>query len=85
MRANVSDPVRQKIFATICEVLYLDEDDFTEGDATDLRDLGLDSVRFVLLMKRLGVDRESELPARLAGDLSIAGWVAQLRNSDGID
>ncbi|KKB98395.1 acyl carrier protein [Mycolicibacter arupensis] len=83
MHVNVSDPVREKIFAAICDVLYLDEDDFTDGDATDLRDLGLDSVRFVLLMTRLGVDRESELPARLAGDLSIAGWVAQLRDSGG--
>ena len=77
----MSDPVRQKIFAAICDVLYLDEDDFTDGDATDLRDLGLDSVRFVLLMKRLGVDRESELPARLANDLSIAGWVSGLGDS----
>ncbi|ORV46516.1 hypothetical protein AWC02_10805 [Mycolicibacter engbaekii] len=83
MRANVSDSVRQRIFAAICDVLYVDETDFTDGDATDLRDLGLDSVRFVLLMKRLGVDRESDLPARLAEDLTIAGWAAELRDCGG--
>jgi len=70
--------VRGKVFAAVCEVLYIDEADLADGDATDLRDLGLDSVRFVLLMKQLGVDRESELPSRLADDLSIAGWVREL-------
>ncbi|MGV0626059.1 acyl carrier protein [Mycolicibacter minnesotensis] len=79
----MSEALRQQIFAAICDVLYLDESDFIDGDATDLRDLGLDSVRFVLLMKRLGVDRESELPARLAQNLSIAGWVAELGNPVG--
>lgn len=78
----MSETVRQRIVAAVCDVLYVDEDDFLDGDATDLRDLGLDSVRFVLLMRRLGVDRESELPARLAGELSIAAWVAELRGSD---
>ncbi|MFL0178856.1 MULTISPECIES: phosphopantetheine-binding protein [Mycobacteriaceae] len=72
------ESVRQRILAVVCDVLYIDEDDLFDGDDTDLRDLGLDSVRFVLLMKRLGVDRESELPARLARDLSIAGWAAEL-------
>ncbi|BBY33247.1 hypothetical protein BST33_11150 [Mycolicibacter minnesotensis] len=78
----MSSPDRQQILDAICDVLYIDEDDLFAGDDTDLRDLGLDSVRFVLLMKRLGVDRESELPARLAGNLSIAGWVAELRSPD---
>ncbi len=50
----------------------------SSGDATDLRDLGLDSVRFVLLMKQLGIDRESDVPRRLADNLSIAGWVREL-------
>lgn len=72
------ESVRRRILAVVCDVLYIDEDDLFDGDDTDLRDLGLDSVRFVLLMKRLGVDRESELPARLARDLSIAGWAAEL-------
>lgn len=67
--------MRAKVLAAICDVLYVDESDFAEGDDTDLRDLGLDSVRFVLLMKQLGVERESELPSRLAENLSIAGWV----------
>ncbi|MFV0496285.1 acyl carrier protein [Mycobacterium sp.] len=69
---------RDRILAAVCEVLYIDEADLFDGDDTDLRDLGLDSVRFVLLMKQLGVDRESELPNRLAADLSIAGWVREL-------
>lgn len=79
----MGESVRQRILAAVCDVLYVDEDDFVDGDATDLRDLGLDSVRFVLLMKRLGVDRESELPARLADDLSIAAWAAHLGGCDG--
>lgn len=70
--------VREKIVTAVCEVLYIDETDLFDGDATDLRDLGLDSVRFVLLMKQLGVNRESEVPARLAENLSIAGWVREL-------
>ncbi|ORA14804.1 acyl carrier protein [Mycobacterium asiaticum] len=70
--------MREKIVTAVCEVLYIDETDLFDGDATDLRDLGLDSVRFVLLMKQLGVNRESEVPARLAEDLSIAGWVREL-------
>lgn len=76
-------PLRDAICVAVCAVLYIDEADLTDGDATDLRDLGLDSVRFVLLMKRLGVDRESELPARLAEDLSIAGWARELERSRG--
>lgn len=64
--------------SAICTVLYIAESDFIDDDATDLRDLGLDSVRFVLLMKQLGVDRESELPSRLAENLSVEGWVREL-------
>lgn len=74
---------REKIVTAVCEVLYIDETDLIDGDATDLRDLGLDSVRFVLLMKQLGVDRESEVPARLAENLSIAGWVRELAGGPG--
>jgi acyl carrier protein len=77
----VAETVRERVFGAVCEVLYIDEADLTDGDATDLRDLGLDSVRFVLLMKKLGVDRESELPSRLAENLSIAGWVRELENA----
>ncbi|OBI89279.1 hypothetical protein A5661_04480 [Mycobacterium asiaticum] len=75
--------VREKIVTAVCEVLYIDETDLFDGDATDLRDLGLDSVRFVLLMKQLGVNRESEVPARLAENLSIAGWVRELTGGQG--
>ncbi len=64
----------------LCAVLYIDESDLADGDATDLRDLGLDSVRFVMLMKQLGVDRESEVPKRLSENLSVAGWVRELEN-----
>ncbi|WP_084622301.1 acyl carrier protein [Mycolicibacterium septicum] len=70
--------MRSRVLAALSEVLYVDESDFLYGDATDLRDLGLDSVRFVLLMKQLGIDRESDVPRRLADNLSIAGWVREL-------
>ncbi|MGV0783920.1 acyl carrier protein [Mycolicibacterium peregrinum] len=69
---------RSRILAALAEVLYVDESDLIDGDATDLRDLGLDSVRFVLLMKQLGIDRESDVPRRLADNLSLAGWVQEL-------
>lgn len=70
--------VRGRILAALAEVLYVDETDLSDGDDTDLRDLGLDSVRFVLLMKHLGIDRESEVPRRLAEHLTISGWVGEL-------
>ncbi|TGB45159.1 acyl carrier protein [Mycolicibacterium peregrinum] len=69
---------RSRILAALAEVLYVDESDLIDGDATDLRDLGLDSVRFVLLMKQLGIDRESDVSRRLAENLSLAGWVHEL-------
>ncbi|MBY0442186.1 MAG: acyl carrier protein [Mycobacteriaceae bacterium] len=75
--------MRDQVLAAVCAVLYIDETDLLDGDATDLRDLGLDSVRFVLLMKKLGVDRESELPSLLAENLSIASWVRELARSRG--
>ncbi|MHA7651515.1 phosphopantetheine-binding protein [Mycobacterium sp. ML4] len=70
--------MRRHVLAAVCDVLYIDESDLLDGDDTDLRDLGLDSVRFVLLMKKLDVNRESDMPARLAENLSIAGWVREL-------
>jgi aryl carrier-like protein len=76
----VVETVRERVLAAVCEVLYIEEADLIDGHATDLRDLGLDSVRFVLLMKQLGVNRESEVPSRLAENLSIAGWVRELEN-----
>lgn len=76
----MAELLRDRILAALSEVLYIDETDLFDGDATDLRDLGLDSVRFVLLMKQLGVDRESELPGRLANNLSIGGWVRELED-----
>lgn len=74
----MAENLRDTVLAAVCDVLYIDEEDLTDGDATDLRDLGLDSVRFVLLMKQLGVDRESDMPSRLADNLSIAAWVREL-------
>ncbi|MCV7006328.1 acyl carrier protein [Mycobacterium gordonae] len=74
----MGDTTRERILAAVCDVLYIDETDLHDGDATDLRELGLDSVRFVLLMKKLDVDRESDMPSRLADDLSIGGWVREL-------
>ncbi len=74
----MGETIRERILAAVCDVLYIDETDLHDGDATDLRELGLDSVRFVLLMKKLDVDRESDMPSRLADDLSIGGWVREL-------
>ncbi|TXH22782.1 MAG: acyl carrier protein [Mycobacterium sp.] len=79
----MADGIRERVLATVADVLYIDESDFFDGDATDLRELGLDSVRFVLLMKRLGVDRESDLLKRLAQDLTIAGWARELEGVRG--
>ncbi|MEN4451820.1 acyl carrier protein [Mycobacterium sp. SM3041] len=79
----MADGIRERLLATVADVLYIDESDLFDGDATDLRELGLDSVRFVLLMKRLGVDRESELLKRLAQELTIAGWVRELEGVRG--
>ncbi|WP_078324723.1 acyl carrier protein [Mycobacteroides salmoniphilum] len=73
--------VREKVIAAVCDVLYVGESDFVDGDTTDLRDLGLDSVRFMLLMKQLGVSRESETLRMLAEDLSISGWVRELEKA----
>lgn len=73
--------VRERVLAAVCEVLYVAESDLVDGDETDLRDLGLDSVRFVLLIKQLGLSREAELQSRLAKNLSIAGWVRELERS----
>jgi aryl carrier-like protein len=75
--------MRERVLAAVCDVLYIDEAELIDGDATDLRDLGLDSVRFVLLMKQLGVNRDSEVPSRLAENLSIAGWVQELEKLGG--
>ncbi len=74
----VPDVVRETIVDAVCEVLYVDEAEFVDGDTTDLRDLGLDSVRFVLLMNRLGVEKGSEVQRKLADNLSIADWVNEL-------
>lgn len=78
MWSPVGETSRSRILAALAEVLYVDESDLIDGDATDLRDLGLDSVRFVLLMKQLGIDRESDVPRRLADNLSLARWVQEL-------
>lgn len=77
----MAETLRSSILRALSEVLYVDETDLVDGDETDLRDLGLDSVRFVLLMKHLGIDRESDVPRRLADNLSIAGWVRELGQS----
>jgi acyl carrier protein len=76
----MAETIRETVLTAVCEVLYIEDADLIDGDATDLRDLGLDSVRFVLLMKQLGVNRESEVPRRLAENLSIAGWVRELES-----
>ncbi|MBF9329174.1 acyl carrier protein [Mycobacteroides chelonae] len=75
------DNVRNRIVAAVCDVLYISESELFDGDATDLRELGLDSVRFVLLMKQLGVARGSDLQKRLVSDLSVAGWAQVLEQA----
>lgn len=75
------DNVRNRIVAAVCDVLYISESELFDGDATDLRELGLDSVRFVLLMKQLGVARGSDLQKRLISDLSVAGWAQVLEQA----
>ena len=79
----MADGLRERVLMAVADVLYIDESELFDGDATDLRELGLDSVRFVLLMKRLGVDRASDLPKRLANDLTIEGWVRELERLRG--
>lgn len=74
----MSETTRDRILAAVCEVLYISETELFDGDSTDLRELGLDSVRFVLLMKQLGVTRGSELQKRLVSDLSVASWAQVL-------
>ncbi|MGP5659131.1 acyl carrier protein [Corynebacterium falsenii] len=39
----------------VCDVLFIGEEDLFDGQATDLRDVGLDSVRAVLILDRLKV------------------------------
>lgn len=75
------ETTRNRILAAVCDVLYISESELFDGEATDLRELGLDSVRFVLLMKQLGVTRGSELQKRLVSDLSIAGWAQALEQA----
>ncbi|WP_285029146.1 acyl carrier protein [Mycolicibacterium sp. lyk4-40-TYG-92] len=79
----MADGLRERVLAAVADVLYVDESDLFDGYATDLRELGLDSVRFVLLMKRLGVERESDLLKRLAQELTIDGWVRELEGVRG--
>ncbi len=79
----MADGLRERVLTAVADVLYIDESDLFDGDATDLRELGLDSVRFVLLMKRLGVDRASDLPKRFANDLTVEGWVRELERLRG--
>ncbi|MCX2933408.1 acyl carrier protein [Mycobacterium sp. CVI_P3] len=76
--------MRDRIAAAVRDVLYVEDSDFFDGDDTDLRELGLDSVRFVLVMKQLGVDRESDAVPRLADELTVAAWVRVLGNLDGL-
>lgn len=72
------EAARDRVLGAVCDVLYIDEAELVDGDATDLRDLGLDSVRFVVLMNRLGIEKGSELQRRLAERLSIADWAREL-------
>lgn len=78
----MAETLRGAILVALENVLYIDESDLVDGDATDLTELGLDSVRFVLVMKRLGIDRDSDLPRRLAANVSIEGWMRELEKHE---
>ncbi len=67
-----------RILAAVCDVLYIDEADLIDGE-TDLR--ASSSVRFVLLMKQLGVNRQSSA-VPVGREPSIAGWLRELVSSD---
>ncbi|AWV48393.1 hypothetical protein JK2ML_1995 [Mycobacterium leprae Kyoto-2] len=77
----MTETARERILTAVCEVLYIAESDLVDGDETDLRDLGLDSVRFTLLMKQLGLSQEAEMQSKLMDNFSIANWVRQLESS----
>ena len=78
----MAETLRGAILVALENVLYIDESDLVDGDATDLTELGLDSVRFVLVMKRIGIDRDSDLPRRLAANVSIEGWMRELEKHE---
>lgn len=46
---------RDRVVHLVFEVLYIDEEDLVDGDDTDLRELGLDSVRTAMLTDALGL------------------------------
>ncbi|WP_297006436.1 acyl carrier protein [uncultured Corynebacterium sp.] len=46
---------RDRVIRLVSEVLYIDEEDLVDGDDTDLRELGLDSVRSAMLSDALGL------------------------------
>ncbi len=72
----VAEPVRDRILAAVCDVLYIDEADLIDGDETDLRPrAGLRSV--CSADGNVGVN-QIELPSRLAANPSIAGWLREL-------
>ncbi|MEJ4113031.1 acyl carrier protein [Corynebacterium kroppenstedtii] len=41
--------------AVVFDSLYIDDNDLTHGDDTDLRDLGLDSIRLTRILRDLGL------------------------------
>lgn len=56
----------------VCSVLYLEQDDLVQGVDTDLRELGLDSLRLVLLLKRLDIEQTPNVLARISVHPTIA-------------
>lgn len=64
---EIRNTVTQKIF----DSLYIDEDDLFDGDTTDLRELGLDSIRLTRLLRDFGITPESKMLESIALNPSI--------------
>lgn len=61
-----------QVFQAVADVLYITPEDLTEGEATDLTELGLDSLRLVLILERLAVSNRPEASARIAAAPTLA-------------
>ncbi|RAV32970.1 acyl carrier protein [Corynebacterium heidelbergense] len=56
----------------VFQALYIDEEDLANGDHTDLRELGLDSVRLVLILQQLGLAERTGVVERMTAAPTIA-------------
>ncbi|MDN5721497.1 phosphopantetheine-binding protein [Corynebacterium sp.] len=56
---------RDRVAEFVCEILYIDDEDLIDGDDTDLREFGLDSVRFMMLLDALELTGEEGVVQRI--------------------